>query len=167
MEEFRHKLHEYTLFWSIICDLLELVIAVIVSIAIIGSIFSLLPGLTELLHSGHAVAGFSEYLEELFVCVIGIEFLKMLCHPNSDNVLETLIFLVARHMIINSSSPKENLVSVCTIVLLVMIRRIMKHDKEHEIILPFMKEPKNPPVHPEEVTAPRPVVPGKDYDEDA
>lgn len=50
---------------------------------------------------------------------------KMLCKPNSANVLETIIFLVARHMIIASATPLENLCSVVAIVLLILAKRYL------------------------------------------
>ena len=135
MNHLRDKLHQYTELWNLACEVLESIIAIIVTIAIVISIISLIPGIGELAASGHAYAFFTEYLEELFSCVIGIEFLKMLCHPNSDNTLETLIFLVARHMIISETTPMDNLISVVTIILLVLVRRILSTDPKLPSIL--------------------------------
>ena len=129
-EDALHKIHKIANFWNLICDILELVVACLVTIAILISLIKILPGFAHLLTASQIAEAFSEYLEELFSIVIGIEFLKMLCHPNSDNILETLIFLVARHMIINATTPFEDLVSTFTVVMLVGARRYLKHDKE-------------------------------------
>lgn len=68
---------------------------------------------------------FRHYLEKIFVLVIGIEFLEMLCHPNSDNVIQVLIFLVARHMIVGETTPYEDFVSVLSIAVLFVLRKYM------------------------------------------
>ena len=81
-----------------ICRVLELVVAIFVLLGIMTAIISLLKDdiriFEEVLND---MTAFRHYLEKIFVLVIGIEFLEMLCHPNSDNVIQVLIFLVARH----------------------------------------------------------------------
>lgn len=112
-----------------ICRILELVVAVFVLIGIIMAIFSLLKDniriFEELLED---MTSFRHYLEKIFVLVIGIEFLEMLCHPNSDNVIQVLIFLVARHMIVGETSPFEDFVSVLSIAVLIVLRKYMHSD---------------------------------------
>ena len=110
---------------TIICNTLEIVIAAIVIIGILIAISSLFPGLVQLAQD-KGTENFFHFLEQIFTVVIGIEFLKMLCRPNSDNVMETLIFLVARHMIINSTTPLEDLLSTISIVILCLVRRYLK-----------------------------------------
>lgn len=109
-----------------ICRILELVVAVFVLIGIITAIISLLKDdiriFEELMND---MTTFRHYLEKIFVLVIGIEFLEMLCHPNSDNVIQVLIFLVARHMIVGETSPFEDFVSVLSIAVLFVLRKYM------------------------------------------
>lgn len=109
-----------------ICRLLELVVAVFVLVGIFLAIVSLLKDdiklFEELLSD---VSAFQHYLENIFVLVIGIEFLEMLCHPNSDNVIQVLIFLVARHMIVGETTPYEDFVSVLSIAVLFVLRKYM------------------------------------------
>ena len=109
-----------------ICRILELVVAVFVLLGIIISIFGLLKDdikLFEELING--MTTFRHYLEKIFVLVIGIEFLEMLCHPNPDNVIQVLIFLVARHMIVGETTPFEDFVSVLSIAILFVLRKYM------------------------------------------
>ena len=73
---------------------------------------------------------FAEYLEKIFTVVIGIEFLQMLCRPDSEYVLEILIFLVARHMIVEHTTPYEDFVSVISVILLCMVRRYLRIMKQ-------------------------------------
>ncbi|MDE7311972.1 MAG: hypothetical protein K2N87_10235 [Eubacterium sp.] len=117
-----------------ICRILELVVAVFVLIGIITAIISLLKDdiqiFEELLND---MTTFRHYLEKIFVLVIGIEFLEMLCHPNPDNVIQVLIFLVARHMIVGETSPFEDFVSVLSIAVLFVLRKYMHSgDKKPE-----------------------------------
>ena len=114
--------------FTIVCDTLELIVAVIVAIGVILAMLSLIPELGGLLKSD--TGALTPFLEQVFTVVIGVEFLKMLCRPNSDNVFETIIFLVARHMIVNDTSPLEDLLSTVSIVLLCLVRRYLKRDKE-------------------------------------
>lgn len=117
---------------TIICDTLELVVAVIVLIGVVFAILSLIPEVGHLWKESETTTEFTHFLEQVFTVVIGIEFLKMLCRPNSDNVFETIIFLVARHMIINTTTPLEDLLSTVSIVLLCLVRRYLKETRHGE-----------------------------------
>ncbi len=64
--------------------------------------------------------------------VIGIEFLQMLCRPNSDNVMEVLIFLVARHMILGDTTPVDDFVSVISVGILCALRRYLHVTRKKE-----------------------------------
>ncbi len=112
------------------CEVVELIAAVLVSVGIVLSIVSLLKDFTIFQHLMEDMSVFREYLEKIFIIVIGIEFVGMLCRPSSDNVLEVLIFLVARHMIVGETSPYEDFVSVISIALLCLLRRYL-HDHKH------------------------------------
>ena len=72
---------------------------------------------------------FIEYIERVFAIVIGIEFLEMLCMPSSDNVIQTLIFLVARHMIVSETTPVQDLISIVSIALLFILRSWLRASK--------------------------------------
>jgi len=109
-----------------ICRILELVVAVFVLIGILTAIISLLKDEIKLFEELLSdMSTFRHYLEKIFVLVIGIEFLEMLCHPNSDNVIQVLIFLVARHMIVGETTPYEDFVSVLSIAVLFILRKYM------------------------------------------
>ena len=109
-----------------VCKILELIAAVLVFIgivlAIIGLFWSDIKVFEELLHDTTA---FRHFLEKIFEIVIGIEFLEMLCHANPDNVIHVLNFLVARHMIVGETTPYEDLVSVLSISILIVLRKYM------------------------------------------
>lgn len=115
-----------------ICQVLEMAVAVIVLLGIMLSVVSLLKDVSVFQHLLNDMSSFQEFLEKIFVIVIGIEFLQMLCRPNSDHVLEVLIFLVARHMIIGDTSPYEDFVSIISVALLLVVRRYLHVNKEKE-----------------------------------
>lgn len=107
-----------------VCEAFELLAAALVLIGIALSVYSLLKDFTfflPLLELGDVTA-FREYMEKIFIIVIGIEFVGMLCRPTSDNVLEVLIFLVARHTIVGDTTPYEDFVSVISIAILCILR---------------------------------------------
>lgn len=106
-----------------VCDVLELVVAVLVGIGLLCALAFYLPsGLKLLLGSRGDTAGFLVFLENMFSIVIGIEFIKMLCKPNAENVIEALVFLTARHMIVGSNSALDIFLSVVSVALLYGVR---------------------------------------------
>ncbi len=108
------------------CDILELLMGVAVIIGIGIAVIALIPHVGELwLHRGEAGALY-EFLEYVFNIVIGIEFMKMLCKPDGDTIIEVLIFLVARHMIIGTTSTLDDLLSIISMGILFLIKKYTK-----------------------------------------
>lgn len=131
-QSFSEREHKLKKMFTIVCDTLELIVAVVVVIGVAIAILSLFPEIGHLWKENGGSTEFVHFLERVFTVVIGIEFLKMLCRPNSDNVFETIIFLVARHMIINTTTPLEDLLSTISIVLLCLVRRYLKETRHGE-----------------------------------
>jgi uncharacterized membrane protein (DUF373 family) len=118
---------------TMVCYILELIAAVFVLVGIVMAIIALVPQVGEYWQAREETEALMHFLEQVFAVVIGVEFLKMLCRPNSDNILETLIFLVARHMIIvTTTTPLEDLISTISIVLLCLVRRYLKQHRTTE-----------------------------------
>ncbi len=109
-----------------ICVLLDLIAALMVLIAILLSIISLVRDVSVFQKLLVDPSEFKHYLEQIFMLVIGIEFLGMLCRPSSENVIEVLIFLVARHMIVGDTTPYQDFVSVISVALLCVVRRYLR-----------------------------------------
>lgn len=119
-----------------ICDVLELLMAAAVACGIGVAAVTLWPELVAYWNHRMEAGAFLSYLDAVFNVVIGIEFMKMLCKPNSANIIEVLIFLIARHMIVTSTTPAEDLLSVLSIGVLFLFRRFMlmtKPDKRHHV----------------------------------
>ena len=126
MKDFTKKIKKLKKFILAGSEVLEFIVAVLTLIGILLSVFSLVrdAGIFKQLLTDTSV--FKDYLEQIFLLVIGIEFLVMLCRPNSENVIEILIFLVARHMIVGDTTPYEDFVSVVSVVILCIVRRYLR-----------------------------------------
>ncbi len=105
------------------CDFLELLMAVIVLGAILVAGFSLGNAFLTFWATRFAEDSFLTFIGYVFNILIGIEFLKMLCQPSADTVLEVLMFLVARHMILEHTTVLENFVTIVSIALLFAIKK--------------------------------------------
>ena len=57
--------------------------------------------------------------------VIGIEFVKMLAKHSPGSAIEVLLFAIARQMVVEHTSPVENLVSILAILLIFVIREYL------------------------------------------
>ncbi len=101
-----------------ICDLLELLVAVLVLIGIADALVGYFLGFTGIYHWIVDTGQFLTFLENMFSVVVGIEFVKMLLKPNAENVIEVLVFLIGRHMIIGNNSAVDILLSVISVGIL-------------------------------------------------
>lgn len=108
-----------------LCKFLETVLAIVIFLGMLlyGYHLLFMEGIFMGLVTGEA--SFLEFLEVIFGLVIGIEFIEMLCRPDSQTVLEVLIFLLARHMIIETPSPAGLFISVIAVCVLCVVRRAL------------------------------------------
>lgn len=116
----------------VVCDVLEMAAALLVLAGILLSTYSLLRNFDVFWELLDDMALFKDYLAKIFILVIGIEFLQMLCRPNADNIIEVLLFLVARHMIVYDTTTLEDFVSVISIAILCVLRRYL-HTAEKRV----------------------------------
>lgn len=117
-----------------ICEWLELLMAAAVLIGLAIAASALLPEFKELLDHKTEPGAFWNYLDAVFSVVVGIEFMKMLCIPSPRNIIETLIFLIARHMIIKTTTSTDDLLSVISIGILFFFWRYTGVSKPNEHI---------------------------------
>ena len=117
-----------------ICRILELIVAMLVLLGIILALFGVFKNYMIFYELSDNTDIFKQYLDRIFMIVIGIEFLQMLCRPSSDNVIEVIIFLVARHMIVSNTTPYQDFVSVISIVLLCLVRQYLRRKGEEKNI---------------------------------
>lgn len=102
----------------------EYVIAGMLIIALFASLIRLSIWLyNTLMHHSMDAAWLSTFLVYVFSIVIGLEFLKMLVRQTSGSVMEVLLFAIARQMIVEHSTPFENLLCVVSITILFIARK--------------------------------------------
>ncbi|MCR5547068.1 MAG: hypothetical protein K6F30_11415 [Lachnospiraceae bacterium] len=117
------KVREYV---KIACDIIEFIVAILTLIAIVVVAVRAIPVIME----GFSTPGTESlmtFLQEIFVIIIAIEFIKMLCKPNAANVIEVLVFVVSRHMIISESTPLEDLISIIGVGILLFMDFFIKY----------------------------------------
>lgn len=108
-----------------VASFLEIFLACLLAIALAICGVRMIPSLFGLALMREPVASFHEYLETLFVLVIGTEALKMLCKHTPGSALEVLLFTIAREMVVKETSPLENLIVVASIAVIFAIRRYL------------------------------------------
>lgn len=113
------------------CDIMELCIALAVGVGLVVSVILYIPLGVKLLTSSSDTAPFLLFLEDMFSFIVGVEFIKMLCKPSAENVIEVLVFLVARHLILGTNSAVDILLSVVAVALLYGTRLLLRHFKQH------------------------------------
>lgn len=74
----------------------------------------------------------SDFIGSAFQIVIGVEFIKMLCKHTPATVVEVLMFAIARQMVVEHSTPLENLICIAGITILFAIRRFLFTDGDKE-----------------------------------
>ena len=123
------KLEKLKQGYANLSEWLEHIMAAIVLIAIVIAIASLWEPFKEFLHTRTESGSFLEYMASVFDIVIGIEFFKLLCKPRKDTMLEVLMFVIARHMIIEHTTAFENLLSIIAISILIIVDRYFLKSK--------------------------------------
>lgn len=64
-------------------------------------------------------------LADAFLLVIGVEFVKMIIKPTSENVLEVIMLTITRSLIMDHSSMEQTLLGVVAMLILFFIRKYL------------------------------------------
>lgn len=131
-----------------IAQLLEILVSFLVIIAILFSFATIFHQLGILSSDPSNADGLQAFLSTAFTVVIGIEFLKMLSRHNLSSVVEVLLFAISRQMIIEHTTPVENLLMVAAIAALFLIRKFLfipGLDDKQTLTVPRSDEPHEEP----------------------
>lgn len=129
-----------------VAQFLEILMSGILILAILFSIRTVFFGLLDL-RDAQDTGAFQSFLALAFNVVIGIEFLKMLCRHSMRSVVEVLLFAVARQMVVEHTSPLENLMMIGAIAILFLIRKFLfvpEVDSHHRRYAPSSEEAREP-----------------------
>ena len=119
------RIHFITANLEHLMDIFEICIAIIVAFGFIISVFPLLKELPLLGSMSTGTESYRHFLENALDLVIGIEFIKMLIKHTPGSVVEVLLFALSRHMVLEGGNAMENLLTVCAIALIFVIRKFL------------------------------------------
>lgn len=108
-------------------EYMEMVIAVLVAISVIGAVIYLVEELFRGFHAEMPIKQMTSFVEDALAVAVGLEFVKLLCKHKASNVVEVLTFAVARHMIGEHTTMLENLICVICIAILFSVRKYLFH----------------------------------------
>lgn len=105
-------------------SLLEMLVGLLMLAALAAALIGLVQDISpvELLKEPSI---FSEYLSVAAMLVIGVEFVKMLCSHTLDSVIEIMLLAIARQMIVEHTTPLQNLIAVASIAVLYVVRKYL------------------------------------------
>lgn len=125
------KLTEKLQRWLEVC---EIAVALLVGLGVIATLITyLLPGMLNLFRPSTGTEHFLEYLGAIFNLVVGLEFMKLLFHINSENIIEVLVILIARHMIMEAHDAIDIFLSTLSIVLLLLLKAALRWIKNASV----------------------------------
>lgn len=107
---------------------LSFVFELLVGALLLVALFAALIGLVQSLSPMALMKDpeqFSELLSLASTLVIGVEFVNMLCNHSMGAVIEIMLLAIARQMIVNHTSPFENLLAVLSVGLLYLFRKYL------------------------------------------
>ena len=112
---------------------IEVFVSVVVLVALLVFSIGLLKEFySVVIRNGGDPNELSHFLGSAFQIVIGVEFIKMLCKHTPATVVEVLMFAIARQMVVEHSTPLENLICIAGITVLFAIRRFLFTDSDKE-----------------------------------
>lgn len=106
-------------------SIIETVVALVVLLAILVAGVRVLFEVKDLVLAPDVDEAFTTFLRSVFNVVIGIEFVKMLAKHSPGSAIEVLLFAIARQMVVEHTSPVENLLSILAILLIFVIRKYL------------------------------------------
>lgn len=113
----RDKLHRLAQYLEII---VALIIFVMIAISIMNMVIHIALNPLEIQGS----EAFYKFMNDALSLIIGIEFLKMIIVPTSDNIIETLMFAVARHVILDQELSVM-IIGVASVAILFFIKKYL------------------------------------------
>lgn len=109
---------------SIAATAIEIALGLIILLAcVVGSVGLIFT--TELNQMILVPDYFQERLSDACLIIIGIELIKMITSYTIDSVVDVMLLAIARQMIVEHTSPLENLLAVLSVGVLFVIRKYL------------------------------------------
>lgn len=129
---YKHKKLDFmkgTLSWlSIILHWIEILIAIVVIIFVMYSIFAMTQHVTyESLTGGDFYHTFENILSDILLIIIGVELAILLIRRSPESLVEVMFFVVARKLLVKSHTQWDILIGVAAIAGLFAVRKYLEH----------------------------------------
>lgn len=103
----------------------EIVLSIILLIVIILLIFPILYNFIKIPILEITLNQFTDFLGNALSLLIGVEFVKMLARHTAENLLEVLMFAIARQMVVEHLNMFETLIGVIALGTIFAIRKYL------------------------------------------
>ena len=103
----------------------EIVLSAVMLLVIITLIIPMLYNFIRIPLLDISPEQFTEFLGNALTLLIGVEFVKMLAKHTAENLLEVLMFAIARQMVVEHLNMVETLIGVVAIDVIFAIRKYL------------------------------------------
>lgn len=103
----------------------EIVLSAVMLLVIITLIIPMLYNFIRIPLLDISPEQFTEFLGNALTLLIGVEFVKMLAKHTAENLLEVLMFAIARQMVVEHLNMVETLIGVVAIAVIFAIRKYL------------------------------------------
>ena len=103
----------------------EIVLSAVMLLVIITLIIPMLYNFIRIPLLDISPEQFTEFLGNALTLLIGVEFVKMMAKHTAENLLEVLMFAIARQMVVEHLNMVETLIGVVAIAVIFAIRKYL------------------------------------------
>ena len=128
MENKSFKMKLDTLLLNFI-HIFEIIISIIIAIVIVFMIINLISSVVSSNLLSMETSEFSEFLSSALTLVVGLEFVKLLCHNTPENLIEVLMLAISRQMVVEHLNTYQMLFGIISIAVLLAAKKYFVDSK--------------------------------------
>lgn len=112
----------------------EIVLSAVMLLVIITLIIPMIYNFVSIPLLDITLEQFTQFLGNALTLLIGVEFVKMLAKHTAENLLEVLMFAIARQMVVEHLNMTETLIGVIAIAIIFTVRKylLLKNSNDKE-----------------------------------
>ena len=103
----------------------EIIVSIMIGLVLTIQFINFIPYIIKNIFAGYDSNFVICFLEESLNFVIGIEFIKMLVKHSTNNVIEVLLFAIARHIVVCNRSSIDPLLLIIAVAILFAMRKFL------------------------------------------
>ena len=118
-------------------QILEMIIAVIISIGVIIGLVDLVRYFPEIFAHDAEVSYdiFQNFLGHALILIVGVELMLMIINQSTRGILELVLFVIARKMLIYSGSMLDLVMGTIAIAMVFLILKFLVNTNDDEILI--------------------------------